>query len=359
MIQIVRALYGPRSRTNYSAIDPSISVDVTEIIRERCELNNTINVRSYLDVCPELLPDPCPGIYKVLSLIIKDGDKEFQVLVPEGEKYIYPHCEYNTENSLVLTSCNRIDQVCLAIAINKEIIKEDFNLVIADCSTPELDVDAGLALHGLDPEYNDYCMPTVNKFNYSSNCNIIEDYVKTIKKIKNYRLVHISPKLNKQVGEATLISHGLTSATLLGSKYAVKLSGTCILKYDIMSVLPRFLGECHLATWERKLMTGAMSTRVFACKPQAMIMAIISGGWYDFADDYNYVEHRFDKIVKKYMSASYVNKTAFVEDEIIVDGGAMPNVKQRALILTNLQKHNLMNSDDVWIKKFLNGEIWE
>jgi glycine dehydrogenase len=49
----------------------------------------------------------------------------------------------------------------------------------------------------------------------------------------------------------------------------------------------------------------------------------------------------------------------FVEDEIIVDGGEMPNVKQRELILSNLQKHNLMNSNDIWIKKFLNGEIWE
>jgi hypothetical protein len=359
MIKIVKALYGPRSRTNYSAIDTTISADVTEIIRERCELNSIINIRSYLDVCPELLPDPCPGIYKVLSLIIKDGDKEFEVLIPEGEKFIYPHNEYKTENSLVLTSCNRIDQVCLAIAINKEIIKEDFNLVIADCSTPELDADSGLVLHGLDPEYNDHCVPTVNKFNYSSNYNIIDEYVKNIEKIKNYRLVHISPKLNKQVGEATLISHGLTSAALLGSKYTVKLSGTCILKYDIMSVLPRFLGECHLATWERKLMTGTISTRVFACKPQEVGKAIMSGGWYDFADDYNYIEHRFEKIIKKYMSSSYINNTAFVEDEIIVDEGLMPDVNQRALILSNLEKHNLMNSDDVWIKKFLNGEIWE
>jgi len=359
MIQIVRALYGPRSRTNYSAIDLASAIDVTKIIRERCELNNTIIIRSYWDVCTALLSDPCPGIAKVLLLIISDNNSSFEVIIPEGEKYNYPHNIYQPENSLVLTSCNRINQVCLAIAINKEIIKEDFNLVIADCSTPELDANNGLALHGLDPEYNDYCIPTVDNFNYSPNWHMVEDYVKNIKKIKNYRMVHISPKLNKQIGEANLISHGLTSASLLGSKYAVKLSGTCILKYDIMRVLPRFLSECHLATWERKLMPGVASTRVFACKPQEVSKAIISGGWYDFADDYNYIEHRFNKIVKKYMSTSYVNNTAFIEDEIIVDGGDMPNVKQRALILSNLQKHNLMDSDDIWIKKFLNGEIWE
>lgn len=353
MIQIVKALYGSISRST------QLTIDVTKIIKERCQVNNTISIRSYWDVCTELLSDPCPGMAKILALRIIDGDREFEVIVPEGEKYTYPPNVYQPENSLVLTSCNRIDQVCLAIAINKEIIKEDFNLVIADCSTPDLDINAGLALHGLDPEYNDYCMPTVDNFNYSPNWHMVEDYVKDIKKIKNYRMVHISPKLNKQVGEATLISHGLNSAALLGSKYAAKLSGTCILKYDIMNVLPRMLGECHLATWERKLMPGVSSTRVFVCKPQSVNRAIMEGGWYDFADDYNYVEYRFEKIIKKYMSASYVNNTAFVEDEIIVDGGLMPNVKQRALILTNLQKHNLMNSDDVWIKKFLNGEIWE
>jgi len=359
MIQIVKALYGTRSRTNHSAIDLNTAIDVTNIIRERCELDNNIIVRSYWDVSPVFLTDPCPGMAKILALTISDNDSEFEVIIPEGEKYTYPPNVYQPENSLVLTSCNRIDQLCLAIAINKEIIEEDFNLVIADCSTPELDINAGLRLHGLDPEYNDHCVPTVNSFNYSPNWHIIEDYVKDIKKIKNYRMVHISPKLNKQVGEATLISHGLNAAALLGSKYAVKLSGTCILKYDIMRVLLRFLGECNLATWERKLMPGLISTRVFACKPQAVNSAIMAGGWYDFADDYNYVEYRFDKIVKKYMSSSYINNTSFIEDEIIVDGGEMPNVNQRALILSNLEKHNLMNSDDVWIKKFLNGEIWE
>jgi hypothetical protein len=354
MIQIVRALCGYRSRSNPSAIDLTTATDVTKVMRECHELNNTITI-------PAMFSESRLGISMILSLIVKDGNEEFEVIIPEGEKYNYPPNVNQPENSLVLTSCNRIDQVCLAIAINKEIIKEDFNLVIADCSTPELDINAGLALHGLDREYNENCIPTVNSYNYSSNWYKIEDYVKNIKKIKNFRMIHISPKLNKQVGEATLISHGLTSAFLLGSKYAVKLSGTCILKYDIMEVLPRFLGECHLATWGKKVMpiTGVPSTRVFACKPHEVSKAIISGGWYDFADDYNWIEDRFDKIVKKYMSTSYVNNTAFVEDEIIVDEGAMPNVKQREIILSNLQKHNLMDSDDVWIKKFLNGEIWE
>jgi hypothetical protein len=352
MIQIVRALCGYRSRSNPSAIDLTTATDVTKVIKERYELNNTI-------IIPAMFSDSYPDITKILALTIIDSDKEFEVIIPEGEKYNYPPNVYQPENSLVLTSCNRIDQVCLAIAINKEIIKEDFNLVIADCSTPELDINAGLALHELDPQYDANYVPTVTNLNYSPNWHIIEDYVKDIKKIKNYRMIHISPKLSKQVGEATLISHGLNSATLMGSKYAVKLSGTCILKYDIMEVLPRLLGKCYLATWEKKVMPGVSSTRVFACKPQEVSKAITSGGWYEFADDYNWIENRFEKIVKKYMSTSYVNNTAFVEDEIIVDGGDMPNVKQRALILSNLQKHNLMDSDDIWIKKFLNGEIWE
>jgi hypothetical protein len=184
--------------------------------------------------------DPKPHQEKQLVLKIEENGEIKTVIANEGENFTYPKQIYSEYNTLLLTSCNRIEQVLLAIAVNKEIIKDHFNLVVADCSTDDLSPDLGVRMHVSDDPYN-----LINLQNYNSNWKLINEYVKDIPKIKNFQTIHVSPRMSKQMGEANLISYGLAAAANFGSKHLVKLSGVCHLKYDVFSELNSIVGlEC-------------------------------------------------------------------------------------------------------------------
>lgn len=331
-IIIKKALYG--------------NLDVKDIIQNKCIKNEII----HFPVNNDIFTDPAPGTIKTLDIEFEYNGVLIKELLNEGENYYYPKQKYIPENSLVLTSCNRIEQVLLAIAINKEIIKEDFNLIVADCSTPYLDSNKGTKMHGGDDPYN-----LITEQNYNPYYNMIEDYVKGIPKIKKFMMVHVSPRLSKQVGESVLISLGLNAAALLGSKYAVKLTGVCTLKYDIFAKLNEYVNDKSVATWTRTGFGNQKSTRVFACKADELSSLLTNAGWIDWVTDkYDFVERKFEKIINNGESVNHMNLN---EVDILVDEG-FGRKDHRKIIYENLEKHNLLNSEDIWIRKFLNGGIW-
>jgi hypothetical protein len=335
MLKIIKALYG--------------NSDVREIIENNYIDNNIIR----FSVNNDVFGNPLPYVVKVLELEIDDNGKLFKYIANEGENFKYPREKYVKENTLVLTSCNRIEQILLAIAINKEIIQEDFNLVIADCSTPELNTTSGIDMHVSDDPYN-----LINEFNYNTDYKKIESYVKTISKIKKFNMIHISPRFSKQPGEAVLTCLGLNAASLLGSKYAVKLTGVCNLKYDIFSKLDDYLDGKNVVTWRRTGFGNQKSTRVFACNPSELNKAFMDSGYYGWVYEYDFIERKFERIINENINEDKINHMILDERDIIVDEGIGRN-DHREIILENIIKHNLTNSNDIWIKKFLNGGIWK
>ena len=117
MIKITKAEYG--NNNTYK--------DVKHIVEKYIRNNKIYNLPISNDVFEG---DPVQGVRKHLNLTLIYKEKEINCQASEGSHFTYPVEKYVSENSLILTSCNRIDQILLAIAVNKEIIKEDFNLIV-------------------------------------------------------------------------------------------------------------------------------------------------------------------------------------------------------------------------------------
>ncbi len=333
MIKIIKAIYGGK--------------DVKDIIESRYIQNDTIQISVNND---SFGGDPMVGISKTLDIEL---DHDGQIIIysaNEGENYIYPMQKHTQVNTLVLTSCNRIDQILFAIAVNKEIIKEDFNLVVADCSTPHLDSYSGINMHKSDDPYN-----LINDQNYNPNWSMIEEYVRTIPKIKEFKIIHVDPRMSKQIGEAHLVGLGLTAAALMGSKYAIKLTGVCHLKYDIFQKFGEYIGDAGVATWRRSGFGNQKSTRVFMGKPDELTIALMKAGHYGWVYEYDFIERKLEKVVNTYIDKC--NHMDLDERDIIVDEG-IARTDHREVLTRNLEKHGLLDSQDPWIRKFLEGNIW-
>lgn len=332
MITVLKAIYG--------------GADVKSIV-EKYIVNNTIR----LSVDNNTFGDPMIGVVKYLDLEFDHDGTIIKYVANEGENYMYPKPDYKSLNTLVLTSCNRIDQILFAIAVNKEIIKEPFNLVVADCSTPSKTANEGIRMHQSDDPYN-----LINNLNYNPNWELVEQYVKTIPKIIEFKIIHVEPRMGKQVGEATLVGLGLTQAAFLGSKYFLKLTGVCHLKYDVFSKFEEYAGNNAAVTWRRTGYGNQKSTRVFAGRPDLLNIALMKSGFYKWINEYDFIERKFEKIIHEYLEDSHTHLD-LDERDIIVDEG-IGRSDHRKILMDNLEKHNLLDSQDPWIKKFLAGEIW-
>jgi len=250
-------------------------------------------------------------------------------------------------NALILTSCNRIEQLLFALAVNKEIIQNEFFLVVADCSTPYMDMDNALKMHNSDDPYN-----KIGHDNYNSEWGMIRDYVKSTPKIKDFRIVHLNPRLAKQRGEATLILYGILAADLLGADYALKLSGSCLLTQDLVSNLGELVKDNVAVTWKRSAFPQK-STRVFACNPSKLSKVFMEDAR-KWTSNYTYLEVQFEE----YLQGKQVDHLEIKEDDVIVDGG---REREKSIFRNRIETHlktNFINSHDEWISKFWLGNIW-
>ena len=293
------------------------------------------------------LTDTKPGVEKTLQIWIEDYGVEHYFEVDEGANLRYPQTKYFDENCLIMTSCNRVEQCLLALAVNSRIIEKPFNLVIADCSTPELDISEGVRLHNGDDPYNQ-----IKDHNYNPDWSLFNKWIPTFPNINKYEIIHVSPRLPKQRGEATLMALGSMTGTMMGSRYGLKLTGVCHLKQDWVTNLSNLVEEYDITTIKRGS-GNESSTRVTAFQNDKFSEMLSIEGYAKWIDEYDFIERKLDKICDRY------NRKKFDGDDrsFIVHEG-LGRHDHREIITANLEKHNLLDCDDYFIQKFINGEIW-
>lgn len=264
-------------------------------------------------------------------------------------------------NILLLTSCNRIKQVLLSLSLNAQTIKENFSVVIVDSSTPDLDAESICMQHQSEDPYN-----MVKPYNYCSDVNLLYNAHQYFPNIEEFKVIHTSPRLVKQRGESTSVALGLMQAALMGDRYrekgnfCLKLTGTSILKYDVLSKLPTHLENHDAITWHRTNIGGyERSTRVFGCRPDVLSSHIAKEGWFDWVDDNSGVfEQRFARFLTRVIPER-VNYTGSDEDGILLEGGvAMQHSYGRQRITDFIQANNINTNVTPWLQEFVNGGIW-
>ena len=329
-IKVIKALWG--------------GVDVKDLLIERCLRNNEI----HLSATNDTFWDTNPGFEKRLEIEIEHNGETITETIFENANFHYPFAKYKDYPAYILTSCNRVEQVCLALSVNSRIINKPFHLIIADGSTPKLDVNSAIYMHRGDDPYN-----LINENNYNSNWKLFEEHIKTLPNVIDYRIINQTPRLEKQVGEAELMMLGTSAAAMMGSKYGIKLTGVCHLKRNPFDEV---LGEQSVYTWKR---TGysQRSTRVVMFKPDDFSSVLAQSGYKDWVYTYDFIERKLEKIVNNLLPAHKINHMDLDERDIIVDEGIGRN-DHREIITQNLIKHNLLDCDDKYIQSFVNGNIW-
>ena len=263
-------------------------------------------------------------------------------------------------NILLLTSCNRIKQTLLSLSLNAQTIKGPFSVIIVDSSTEGVEPIQACHQHQGEDPYN-----TVKPHNYCSDVSLLYDFEKYIS-AEQFKVIHTSPRLVKQRGEATLVALGLTQAALMGERhygkenYCLKLTGTSILKYDLLSELPNHLENAGVVTWHRANIGGyERSTRVFGCRPDEMIGHIAKEGWSSWCDDTTGVfEQRFANIIERVMPER-VNYTNNDENGLLLEGGmAMQDSYGRERITQFIKENNINTYATPYLRQFMDGNIW-
>jgi hypothetical protein len=264
-------------------------------------------------------------------------------------------------NIVLLTSCNRIKQVLLSLSLNAQTIKERFSVIIVDSSTPDADAETACNQHQSEDPYN-----VVKPHNYSSDVNLLYDAHKYFPQIEQFKVIHFNPRLGKQRGEATSVALGLTQAALMGDRnidkqnYCLKLTGTSILKYDVLSQLPVYLSNKDVVTWHRANIGGyERSTRIFGCRPEILSSHIVKEGWSDWCDDTTGVfEQRFAKFIERTIG-NRINFTGNDENGFLLEGGvAMQQSYGRQRIEQFIKDQNINTDATPYLKEFVNGGIW-
>lgn len=264
-------------------------------------------------------------------------------------------------NIILLTSCNRIKQLLLSLSLNAQIIKEKFSVVIVDSSTPDVDAETACNQHQSEDPYN-----VVKPYNYCSDIDLLYDAHKYFPQIEQFKVIHFSPRLGKQRGEATSVALGLTQASIMGNRnidkqnYCLKLTGTSILKYDVLSELPVNLADKDVITWHRANIGGyERSTRIFGCRPEVLSSHIVMEGWSDWCDDTTGVfEQRFARFIERTIG-DRINYTGNDENGLLLEGGvAMQQSYGRERIEKFIESENIDTNATPYLKEFINGGIW-
>jgi hypothetical protein len=265
-------------------------------------------------------------------------------------------------NIILLTSCNRIKQVLLSLSLNAQTIKEKFSVVIVDSSTPELDAETACNQHQSEDPYN-----VVKPYNYSSDINLLYEAHKHFPQIEQFKVIHYNPRLGKQRGEATSVALGLTQAALMGDRnidkqnYCLKLTGTSILRFDVLSKLPAYLNDKDVITWHRANIGGyERSTRIFGCKPDIVSSYIVKEGWSEWCDDTTGIfEQRFAKFIERTIGNDRINYTGNDENGFLLEGGvAMQQSYGRNVILNFIKENNINTNATPYLQEFMDGGIW-
>jgi hypothetical protein len=264
-------------------------------------------------------------------------------------------------NILLLTSCNRIKQVLLSLSLNAQIIQNKFSVIVVDSATPNVEKDVMCnQLQSEDP-YN-----VVKTYNYCSDTDLLYNAHQYFNNIEEFKVIHFSPRLVKQRGESSSVSLGLMQAAIMGNRsenktnHCLKLTGTSILKYDVLSELEQKLDDKDIMTWHRANIGGyERSTRIFGCRPEKMLPIISNESWNTWIDDTTGVfEQRFAKIITKH-SPDKILYTENDDNSVLLEGGmAMQQSYGRERILNFIKEKNIDTQKTPYLIEFMDGGIW-
>ena len=262
---------------------------------------------------------------------------------------------------LMITSCNRIKQTLLSLSINAQIIKEPFAILIVDCSTPEMDAESACNLLQAQDPYN-----VVKLHNYCADVDLLYDAKQYFPQALDYKVIHLSPRLQKQQGEATMVAVGLQIAAMMGSRqdfdtnYVLKLTGTSILLTDIVSQLPSLLANADVLTMHRANIGGEeRTTRIFGARPEILGGVFAKHGYLDYVEDLTGIyEQRFARIINTHL-ANRINYTGNDENGYLLEGGmAMQDSYGRNRIEKFITDEIINTSSTPYLQEFINGGIW-
>lgn len=323
-------------------------LDVTDILNRRIT-----NDKLIIKVNNDNFTDPNFGVYKKLSVEYEYNNEIKKTVVYENQDLILPENminNVNQKNILLITSCNRIKQVILALTINSYIIKKPFSVIVMDCSSFGLSFDEANKL--------DHSGTILSDKTYCSDITLFDKHIKLIPNIKEYKLIYVSPKMEKHVGDCNLISLGLTQSALLRddnikNDFCLKLTGVCILRYDLLSQLPILLENHDVLTYHRTYMNECTSSRIFGCRPNVM-SSLMSKNWITAGID---AETRFRNLITDNIP-NRINYTGKDETGILLDRGDSRDGNNRKTITEFIQDNNIPTDLPI-IQEFLNGDIYD
>ena len=314
-------------------------------------INDTLTIK----VNNDNFTDPNSGVYKKLKVEYEYNNEIKKTMVYENHNLILPEIPINNvdqKNILLLTSCNRIKQVILALTINSYIIKKPFSVIIADCSSFGSSLD--------DASKLDHAGTKITDKTYCSDITLFDKHIKLIPNITEYKLLHVSPKMEKQNGESNLIALGLSQSALLGddnirNDFCLKLTGVCILRYDLLSQLPILLENHDILTFEWRC-RNTVSTRVFGCRSLPISQLLINSGW---IMDRNYCELKLSSLLNDLIPnrVNHHNDHPLNESGILLDQGDGGNNTRKNI--TEFIQDNNIPTDLPIIQEFLNGDIYD
>lgn len=325
-------------------------LDVTDVIKSFIK-NDKLSIVPTNDIFGD------PKQFKVKKLVVnyKFNEEILTAYAYEGCILNIPENKLDNNLILLLTSCNRIKQVLLALTINSFIIKKPFHVIIADSSTPNVLNQNGVDMHNKEP-YNH-----INLNNYCSDISLFNDIDK-IKNVISHKIIHLSPRLEKVQGDATLITLGLSQAALIGNdnaknNYCLKLSGVAILREDILSDLPTILENYDAMTFHRSHFGhGEYSSRVFAGRPEVLASATLKAGWKNWINPQSGdTEFRLADILNGYLNdrVLYTKKDEFC----LLDNGGCHKDALRINIKNHIINNNIPLEIPI-IKEFMDGGVW-
>jgi hypothetical protein len=328
-------------------------LDVTDKVKSLIQ-QNTLEVLASNDVFGD------PAQFKVKKLVVRYelNGKLHESFAYEGSRLEIPEQEALENNKILLvTSCNRIKQTILAITINSYIIKDKFHLIIADSSTPGLSVGDALVMHNKEP-YNH-----ITEESYCSDLNLFDEYLRLLPNIISYKVIQVSPRLEKAQGDASLITIGLAQASLIGSNeaqenYCIKLTGVSILSEDILSDLDKTLKDKDVLTFHRSHFGhGEYSTRVFGCRPNTLGQVLQKAGWRKWVNPQaGDTEFRFADIINEGIPQDRILYTG-KDESCLLDNGGSSKIDTREKIKNQIDNNNIPLENPI-IREFMEGGIW-
>jgi hypothetical protein len=145
--------------------------------------------------------------------------------------------------------------------------------------------------------------------------------------------------------------------------YCIKLTGTSILLYDVVSQLKEKLQDNDVMTWHRTNIGGyERSTRIFGCKPDVMASLIAQQGWYNWCNDaIGTFEYKFSKLINDNIP-NRINYTCMDDSSVLLEGGSdlqwWAGDSAREKILEFIQLNNIDTTATPYLQEFMDGGIY-